>query len=589
MPASSVTDSSTQAFLGIGKTIDNSSACLIQMNGNSPQIEIALSERLLRKKASGAWPEVALRCVLKQNQATSLHIAENREIISPALSDQRLNKSFPFSEYLKAEGLSPYSQLHNPEIVFVTHHHCHAVAAKKMSPFEKAVIVVLDGAGSLYSDFKYALPESRKELKKVAQQGLQSRLKPRKDGIEEMSVYLLNGGKLTSVYKRWQPAPLQRFAEGPGMFFEQVSKYIFNCKFSAGKVMGLAPLGKRKRLSSSRSQYLAGLDWSKAFSGNGKAAWENSPQLKNWANIAAVSQLSFEEELLGFLKKLRSALPDYDQLILAGGCALNCTANMKILESGIFDKVYVPPFPGDESIGFGAAHALFYNESPKSWMPMPHEAQQGYFGPLQNAPTKEKILKTFSEFEITKPRSIIDFSAELLAQGNILAWFQGRSESGPRALGNRSILANPKVAGLKNRLNESIKFREDFRPYGCSIPHEDADRYFKIEKGFESPFMAFAVKTRPQYWELLKEVTHVDGTSRIQTVRTGQNQKFHALLKKFAEKTDVLCLLNTSLNVMGEPIIETIEDAKALLESTPVTGLAIGDYYIKSKLKSPQR
>jgi carbamoyltransferase len=170
-----------------------------------------------------------------------------------------------------------------------------------------------------------------------------------------------------------------------------------------------------------------------------------------------------------------------------------------------------------------------------------------------------------------------------LAKGLVVAWFQGRSESGPRALGNRSILANPMVAGLKDRLNAEIKFREDFRPYGCSVLQECAHEYFEVEKGFNNPYMSFAVKTRENQRRRLSQVTHIDGSSRMQTVGKAQNPLFYELIKAFGEKTGLNCLLNTSLNIMGEPIVETAEDARKFLLATPVDGMAIGRFYIQKR------
>jgi carbamoyltransferase len=164
-----------------------------------------------------------------------------------------------------------------------------------------------------------------------------------------------------------------------------------------------------------------------------------------------------------------------------------------------------------------------------------------------------------------------------------VAWFQGRSESGPRALGNRSILARPDVTGLKDKLNKSIKFRESFRPYGCSVIQEKAHLYFDIDQNFNNPYMSFAIKVREEHKELLKEVSHIDGTSRMQTVKIGQNEKFYRLLERFGEKSGLPCLLNTSLNVMDEPIVETIQDVRRFMENTPTDYLVINDFLIKRK------
>jgi carbamoyltransferase len=170
-----------------------------------------------------------------------------------------------------------------------------------------------------------------------------------------------------------------------------------------------------------------------------------------------------------------------------------------------------------------------------------------------------------------------------LARKWLIAWFHGRSESGPRALGNRSILARVDVPGLKDDLNARVKGRESFRPYGSSVLQEHAAEYFEVPSDFEAPFMSFAPRVKPKYAELLKEVTHVNGTSRIQTVSEGQNPRYRALIQALGDLTGLYCVLNTSLNIMGEPIVETMQDAKRFLEGTPVDALVLEDVVISRK------
>lgn len=562
--------------------MDNSSACLIWPDGPKPGIELALSERLNRKKASGAWPEAAIRLLAARLGNAAVQIAENREIFSTEAFEGMLDEKFPFYDYLRRENLGRYSRHFNPDLKAITHHLCHATAAKLMSPFTKALIVVMDGAGSMRSEFAPDHPEVARPLRLAPfmPSGPEVSLK----ALEECSVYLLDAGKLDCVYKRWQVFAQNQYGdgygEGPGLFFENAAKFIFHCKLSAGKVMGLAPFGRATPIQD-RRQYLDSLDRSLAFPGGGKARWEASPQRALYTDVAATVQASFEESLLALLSRLRELLPEYSNLILTGGCALNCSANAKILGKNLFEKIYVPPFPGDECIGLGAAASLYYASEPDAWSPLPFENQHGYFGPVDSLPSADSVLSAFAGFSVTKPPSITDYAADLLDRGKIIAWFQGRSESGPRALGNRSILASPKIPGLKDQLNGFVKFRESFRPYGASVLREFAPEYFHVAADFDSPFMSFAVRTRADYRALLQEVTHVDGTSRIQTVRTGQNSLFAELLRKFGEKSGLFCLLNTSLNVMGEPMVESVADARAFLVNVPVDGIAIGDFFIK--------
>lgn len=575
---SSSSYSKNTTCLGLGKTLFNSSACTVSNKSGKLEIELVLSERLNRQKASGAWPEQALGMLSKNHNLENCFIAENRDVIAPLKFEEFLNKSFPFFEYLQQKNLSKYSSHFNENIKHITHHLCHASVALIMSPFEKSLVLVMDGAGSNAKDFSNEhaenkfVPEGASEI----------------DYLEEASVYSIDHGKLSCLEKNWQEfkkntrAGGHWLSDGLGSLYEKSAEYIFNDKRAAGKVMGLAALGRPFEIID-RTLFLEGLDWSLAFKGRGKTQWESSRYFNTYANIAASVQSHFEKSLMSIIAGLHKKYPEYENLILVGGCALNCTTNMKLFNSGLFKAIYVPPFPGDESIGLGAASYAHHFLLNIPWKACALQEQKSYFGSLLSIPTEEEIRNEFKDFEIIKPKSIEKFAAELLTEHKIIGWCQGQSETGPRALGNRSILARVDSPGLKNRLNSKIKMRESFRPYGCSILHEEAHRYFDVPEGFENPFMSFAVKTLPEHVQALYEVTHFDGTSRMQTVRTAQNSLFYNLIKEVKDLTGIPCVLNTSLNTMGEPIVESVQDAKKFLIATPVDGVAIGDLYIKNK------
>ncbi len=572
--------------MGLGKTLYNSSACLIEDTGEGADIEIALTERLLRKKASGAWPEKALRELEDRWNGRSLRLAENRDVLSVAEHEAALDRTFPLFEHLKNSGLAPFTRRFNSEIMTATHHLCHAMAAMLTSPFERCLIVVQDGAGSSFEDWlEAANPEEISAVHSKLDLGGET---PAPGTHEECSVYFMEQGQLTCVAKRWRKfephprRPKSALSESVGIFYENCSEYVFNSSRSSGKVMGLAPFGTPLKLNG-RAEFIRSLDWARSFQGKNKREWQESPNQKLFADIAATAQQEFEKDYFLLLEEIRSAYPDVEHLILTGGCALNCTSNGKLVSQGVFREVHVPPFPGDECISLGAAALAYFREPGTTWKSMTHDRQHGYFGPKSSTPSPNEIESVFSEFEIIHPESITEYTAKELALGAVVGWFQGRSESGPRALGNRSILADPRVHGLKNTLNAKIKFREDFRPYGSSCLHEKAHEYFEVESGFNNPYMSFAVRTRTKFRELLAEVTHIDGTSRIQTVRHGQNPLFHELLRAFGSQTGMYCLLNTSMNVMGEPIVESVEDARRFFSATPIDGLAIGGYFIRRK------
>ncbi len=554
-------DTAIKTFIGIGKTKFNSSVCLLPEDPRN--VQVWLTERSSRKKASGEWPFYGVKAVdhfVKENNLQNLvAIAENRDVQLPELFEEYLNNKFPFYEYLKKHNLQKYSKKFNQLLTTENHHEAHAYAALAMSPFEKSIIVVIDGAGNQIDDGS----------------GL----------YEECSVYLQEAGRLKLVFKRGanffksQKIPGQTFSNGVGGLYEKMSEFIFKSSTSSGKVMGLAPFGTATQIED-RIRFQENLNWENAFSGITKKEWEESKNYKLFCDLAASVQCELEKDVNNLLVDLRKKYPGFSNLILTGGCALNCTNNAKIKETKLFEKIYVLPFPGDESISFGLANLLRLKNNPERWSLTPFEIQTAYLGPVDSVKNVDWLLEKFKEkgIHFHYSENILSEAVNDLIDGKVIGWFQGRSEAGPRALGNRSILARPDRPGLKNYLNANIKFRESFRPYGCSIIHEYGDEYFEVEKGFDNPFMSFAVKIKAQYKDLLKEVSHIDGTSRMQTVRSTQNKMFYDLIKMFGEKTNVFCLLNTSLNVMGEPVVETVDDAISLFENTPIDSMYIGNF-----------
>lgn len=566
-------------YLGLGKTKFNSSVCLTT-DENVLDSEIWLTERLSRKKCSGDWPALGLKA-LKLNYdletiIDSLLIGENRDVYQPRTIEDFYDSQFPFYNFLKKNGLDLFSSHFNANLKTLTHHDCHAYAALALSPFERSIIVVMDGAGSSIENFpKDSFPDA-----------------PAKSH-EECSIYLQERGYLKLLQKRWIKFKKSKvveghtFAPGVGLLYETASEYIFNSSTSSGKVMGLAPFGVAHNITD-RMSYQEHLDWTKSFKGKSKDEWQKSASYNIFRDLAASVQKALEEDYHKLLTDIKKQYPAEDNLILTGGCALNCTNNAKILYGNLFNKIYVTPFPGDESIGFGIAHALKFRKNPDLWTGLSFENQSAYFGPKSSIPNDSEIEKELIAQNIfyTYSQNVAETASEDLANNKIIGWFQGRSESGPRALGNRSILAKPDINGLKDFLNKTIKHREEFRPYGCSCLYEEAHRYFDIPEGFNNPYMSYAIKVLPHEKYRLKEVSHIDGTSRMQTVREKQNPLFHQLIKSFGVKTDLYCLLNTSLNVMGEPIAENFRDAIKLFQQTTIDSMYIGNFVLKKSEQS---
>jgi carbamoyltransferase len=542
-------------FLGLGKTKFNSSICLLDEQAET--VELILTERINRIKNSGSWPYLALLKLDSKINREKIIISENRDVMSVQNLEESLDKNFPFFDFLKKKHLDFFSTHYNKEILTVAHHLAHAYAALAMSPFEKSIIIVMDGAGSEVGHNEF----------------------------EECSVYLQSKGSLKLVHSQSVNFQVEKnskhtYGNRIGAAYEKIAEFIFNSSHSSGKVMGLAAFSKSNDLGEI-TPFLESLHWDNAFKGGGKSKWEKMDHSK-FKDLAASIQKKLEDEYDKIIDLVKNQFPEINNLILTGGCALNCTNNARIMYQRKFERIFVPPFPGDESIAFGLAHFSKYQHFPHSWKTLPFENQSAYLGPLDSIPTEDQIKNEFSteRYSLQKFIDCTDKAVELLIQNKIIAWFQGRSESGPRALGNRSILARPDIFELRNFLNNKIKFRENFRPYGCSVLFEKAHLYFDVDEKFNNPYMSFAIKIRPEFQETLKEVGHVDLTSRMQTVRSRQNEIFYRLINKFGQRTNLYCLLNTSLNVMDEPILETVADAKRFMDNSPIEYLFIGDYLV---------
>jgi len=549
-------------YLGIGKTTFNSSITKL----SESDIEIILTERLNREKASGKWPMMSLLNIPPEKIYS---IVENRDSSSVTDYENLIDKKSPFYLMLEKKKLQKYSQKFNPDIIEISHHYAHALAAKFMSPFEKCLILVRDGAGSKVRDVKRLVNIDKGHVGSD-------------DNNNEMvSLYSLENGELKCLDKQYQTFSWVgeiSVSDGIGILYEAVAEYIFNNKRAAGKVMGLAPFGNYDG-EVSKEALLRELASGKQFKGKSKSEWETSSFIDHYKDMASLMQQLFEKESEQYLKKISEDYPDYKNLILTGGTALNCTYNMKLYNSRIFADMYVLPFPGDESISFGCALHEYYKEN--DFMVISRDVQHGYYGDRGNIPRDMDIKEIFKQFKLTLSESICSMAAEMISHGEVIAWYQGRSESGPRSLGNRSILAPLNKSGLKDYLNSHIKFREDFRPYGASFTHESATRYFQVDEKFFSHFMSYSMPINVKYKTELSEITHVDGTSRAQTVTSGQNELFHNLLKTVENKTGIPGVLNTSLNIMGQPIVESLEDLRDFFKDTKIKYLFVGNYMVE--------
>ena len=297
---------------------------------------------------------------------------------------------------------------------------------------------------------------------------------------------------------------------------------------------------------------------------------------KNYFDLAYASQKVFEEIYLYLINKTHS-ISQSKNLVVAGGCALNCVANGKIKDNSKYKNIFIPPVPDDSGAGLGAA--LYVQNSIKK-EPLKINTFNNFLGPsFKNNEILIALKKYKIKFEFFKN---IDHQAiESIKKGKIIAWFQGRLEFGDRALGNRSILADPRQKLIKNKINKIIKYREFFRPFAPAILEDKVSEYF--ESAQSSYYMEKALVIKKNKRKLIPSVTHVDGTGRLQTVNKKLNNKFYNLIHEFYKETNIPLLLNTSFNVQGEPLVASISDAIKNFYLSGLDELYIGNFKIKKK------
>ena len=294
-----------------------------------------------------------------------------------------------------------------------------------------------------------------------------------------------------------------------------------------------------------------------------------------YRDVAASTQRLMEECLLGLVASLRRDSPGAKHLCYAGGVALNCSANRLLLGDG-FAQVHVSPVSSDRGLALGCAYlgALMLGDQP--W-----PVWDVYLGSDYPAAATEKELRANGvRYRVVEDAA--DEAASLLAQKKIVGWHQGRSEAGARALGNRSILASCSEPGMRELVNARIKYREEFRPFAPAVLEEAVDTLFELPDGTtDYPFMTFTLKAKPEKAPAMAAVVHVDGTSRVQTVRSSTNEKYHALIRRYAERTGQPVILNTSFNLKGQPIVETPRDALMTFYGCGLDALFICDFLVE--------
>lgn len=430
------------------------------------------------------------------------------------------------------------------------HHLTHAAIACYGSPFADAACAVIDSYGENGAMAFYRYRNHRLELLHEAK------------GLSKASLGLFYM-KLTKLCgfdwlkgEEWKVMGLAAYGKLNPAFYELLTQIV--------RVEGFDCQHPKKNLFVN----LGELDKFGARPGR---------TLEELADIAFTGQQFFADIASQLLTHLQQAT-GCEQLTLAGGCALNSSFNGQISQRTGFKDVYIPPAPADDGCALGAAW-LAWHDDQKNRPPFKPSLLTPYTGSKVNKEAVERFLQFNSALSIKYlPDKICRETARFLAEGKLVGWLQGRAEYGPRALGNRSILADPRRAEMQDTINEKVKFRETFRPFAPSVLHEFAEDYFEDYQ--ESPYMDKTLTIKPAMRGKIGAVCHVNGTGRLQTVKKPWNPRFYELIRQFYELTQVPILLNTSFNVMGKPLVHSFEDALMLFMTTGLDILVVDDYLI---------
>ena len=591
-----------KSILGISAFYHDSAACIL-IDGKI--IAAAQEERFTRKKHDPSYPSNSIEFVLKYS---NLKLSEVDQIVffeKPFLKFERLLETYVafaprgFLSFSKAmpvwlkEKLFQKKMLFNElrnhdknfiddkKIYFSDHHLSHAASAFFPSPFEEAVILTADGVGEWATTTVAVGKGNNLEIKKEI-----------------------------------------HFPHSLGLLYSAFTYYTgFKVNSGEYKLMGLAPYGKpiyenvildklidikqdgSFRLDQKYFNYATGLTmtnekFSSLFGRKPRNAIKD--QLTQFdMDIASSIQKVTEDIMIKIAKSLKEEF-NISNLCLAGGVALNCVANGKILNEKIFDNIWVQPAAGDAGGSLGAALALWHIEQNNSRKVNLNDDMQGsYLGPeYKQNEIEEELIKAGAKFEILTEDDLIEKTSNDLSLGCAIGWFQGRMEFGPRALGARSILGDPRSSETQKNLNLKVKYRESFRPFAPSILDEDLNEWFDIN--VDSPYMLMVANIRKNKTFMMNDeqknlfgidklnikrsqipaVTHVDYSARIQTVHKETNKKYFKLIQKFKEKTNCPVIVNTSFNVRGEPIVNTPLDAFNCFMGTELDKLIIGNCYL---------
>jgi carbamoyltransferase len=580
-------------ILGISAYYHDSAAAII-VDGKI--LAAAQEERFTREKHTSVFPTQAIRYCLEQAGCTIGDLDAIAFYDKPLLKFERLLQTYysfaprGLISFLKAmpvwmddklflrnriyQGLGAIAPFDKREIrlLFPEHHLSHAASAFYPAGFERAAILTVDGVGEWATAF-----------------------------------IALGGGGHIKILKQL------KFPHSLGLLYSAFTWFLgFRVNGGEYKLMGLAPYGEADGARTRR--YVALIKTELLDIKTDGSIWLNQSYFRYATGLRMISERKWEK-LFGILRRVPESklLPEHqdlalaiqsvteeiiyrmavtakretqaDHLCLAGGVALNGVANGKLLHSGLFKKIYVQPAAGDAGGALGAAlavHHLYFRE--KHNFLIDQDPMEGAcLGPAFSAREiqEHQMLAGAKAQFYENFDHLVDFITDQLAEGKIVAWVQGRMEFGPRALGNRSILADPRRKDMQDQLNQKVKFREGFRPFAPAVIENRAGEIFELPGS--SPYMSFVVPLREKYRQDFPAITHVDNSARVQTVSAHSNPRLYTLLQAFAQKTGCPLLINTSFNLRGEPIVLSPEDAYRCFMRTEIDFLVIGDYVYDKK------
>ena len=597
-------------ILGLSALYHDSAAALIE---DGRIVAAAQEERFTRKKHDAGFPRNAIHFCLEFAGCSLDDVDRVVFYDKPFLKFERLLETYlafaprGFQSFrtampvwlkeklfqkdlLQRELKSIAPDFDGGRLLFAEHHQSHAASAFFASPFDEAVVLTMDGVGEWATT----------------------------------SAAIGKGNKLEVVKEIHFPHSL-------GLLYSAFTYYTgFRVNSGEYKLMGLAPYGTPRfarlirehlidvkddgsfRLNQDYFDYATGLRMTNRrfdeLFGRPARRPDVDPLEPFHMDIAASIQEVTEDVVLRLCRALARETGQRN-LCLAGGVALNCVANGKLLRDGAFENIWIQPAAGDAGGALGAALAAYYADgtAPRETPPGGPDAMQGsYLGPAYDQQEVERRLRAAgARYEVLEDKVLIERTVDALVAGKAVGWFQGRMEFGPRALGGRSILGDPRSPTMQKTLNLKIKFRESFRPFAPSVLREDVARWFDLDG--DSPYMLLVAEVRgDQRREMTAEevamfgidklnvarsdipaITHVDYSARIQTVHADTNPRYHALLTSFKLRTGCPVLVTTSFNVRGEPIVCTPEDAFRCLMGTGMEALAVGNCLLRKEDQDP--